>query len=458
MYFSFVLLVAFAISPIRSRAHDSLWIIDRNWAPPPWKASDRGGGAPYLYDSSTSKPKTKTCNVISGDQSGDDTKAILSAFAECKENGHILFRNTTYFVQQAMNTTGLKNVDIELLGTLEWPANQSNIDYWLNHSLPIGFQNQSAAWFLGGENVRFFGHGYGTLFGNGDAWYIFNNGRSNLHGRPHAISFYEMTNSLVSGIRFVKSQMWTSTVTRSENVELSDIYVNNSCSAEAASKVKRCNVNTDGVDTIYANNITFLRWTVESGDDSISMKQNSTNIYMANNTFVKGLAYAMGSIGQYLDEYEIIENITAVDTYCYNTAYAGRVKTWTGRSTGYPPNGGGGGLGYARNISFTNFTLQNVDIPWWVTQCTSYNGVEGGCDTSLFKIENMRWGDAKGTTRGLNVASLQCSGAVNCTGVHMFKNDLTVQKNGTKATEYLCSNVHDPRGFNCTGVPPPWSG
>jgi galacturan 1,4-alpha-galacturonidase len=459
MYFEFALVCLLATGPVTSYpTHDS-WIVDYNWTPSPWRPTDRGGGAPYLHNQESVRAKSKTCEVKSGNSDYDDTKAVLSAFADCKENGHIIFKNTTYYIKQVMNTTGLRNVDIELLGTLEWPANSSDISYWRNHSLPIGFQNQTAAWFLGGDNVRFYGHGYGTLFGNGDEWYIYNNGTSNLHGRPHAISFHDMTNSLISGLRFIKSQMWTSTVVRSENVELSDIFVNNSCSARAKAAVHSgCNVNTDGVDTIYANNITFLRWVVDNGDDSISMKQNSTNIYMANNTFYNGLGYAMGSIGQYVGEVEVIENITGVDTYFYNSPYAGRVKTWTGRTTGYPPNGGGGGTGYARNITFTDFTLSNVGIPWWITQCTSYNGVKGGCDTSTFKISDMRWGDTKGTTSGINVASLQCSGAVNCTDINIFNNDLMVKKNGTKTTGYLCSHVVGLQGFNCTGVPPEWSG
>ncbi|KAJ4293230.1 hypothetical protein N0V90_008512 [Kalmusia sp. IMI 367209] len=241
---------------------------------------------------------------------------------------------------------------------------------------------------------------------------------------------------------------------RSERVELSDIYINNSCTTQFSG----CNVNTDGVDTIYANYVTFLRWTVESGDDSISMKQNSSNIYMANNTFHKGLAYAMGSIGQYEGQVNFIENITAVDTVCLDTAYAGRVKSWTGRNTGVPPNGGGGGLGWARNISFTNFTLQNVGTPWYITQCTSYNGVQGGCDTSLFHVDGMHWGNTTGTTRNNLVLSLQCSGAAPCTNIDIFDNDLTVQSNGTKPTSFLCSNVEDPKGFNCTGKAPNTSG
>ncbi|CAI6336906.1 unnamed protein product [Periconia digitata] len=428
-------------------------IPDPDWGQ--WTPSIGGDGPPYMYPRDAQQPRSKLCEVASGAPDGDDTPAILQAFKDCGQDGHILFTNTTYKVGQAMNTTGLKDVDIELKGTMEW---STDIDYWLNSSLRVGFQNQSTAWYLGGDNIRFFGHGYGTLNGNGDTWYVWNNGTSNAQGRPHAISIVNTTNSLIEGLRFIKSQMWTATVTRSERVELTNIYINNSCSAEA-SQIHRCNVNTDGVDTIYANNITFLRWTVESGDDNISMKQNSTNIYMANNTFVRGLGYAMGSIGQYKDQINIIENITAVHTRFVDTDYAARVKTWTGRSTGLAPNGGGGGLGYARNISFTDFQLENVGIPWYIMQCTSYNGVSGGCDTSLFHIDNMNWGNASGTIRQVNVASLQCSGARPCTDVRIFGNEgLRVKENGTVPGGYLCDNVVEPRGFNCTGKAPQVSG
>lgn len=81
------------------------------------------------------------------------------------------------------------------------------------------------------------------------------------------------------------------------------------------------------LQTVYANNITFLRWTVDNGDDSISMKQNSTNIYIANCTFHTGLSFAMGSIGQYPGQINVIENVTAEDIILYNTVWGGRVKT-----------------------------------------------------------------------------------------------------------------------------------
>lgn len=347
-----------------------------------WSPSEVQEGPPYSHDETWPK-RSKNCTVkAGGDPEGDDAPAILKAFEDCKEDGHIIFQNTTYYIGTIMNTTGLKDVTIELKGTMLW---DTNIPYWLKKSMPIGFQNQTAAWHLGGENLHFYGRGYGTLHGNGQAWYDFNRGASNRHGRPHNLLITNTKNAVFEGLNFIKPQMWTMTVARSEKILMQDIYVN----ASSDNRDFRANVNTDGVDTVYANNVTFLRWTVDNGDDSISMKQNSTNIYIANCTFYNGEALAMGSIGQYPGQIEVIENITAVDIKCVNTAYGARVKTWTGNNKGYPPNGGGGGLGWAKNITFTNFEMEDVNLAWAITQCTSYNGQHGACDTSKFQVSSL---------------------------------------------------------------------
>lgn len=80
--------------------------------------------------------------------------------------------------------------------------------------------------------------------------------------------------------------------------------------------------------------------------------------------------------------YERIENVTARNIRSYNMRYGVYMKTWTGVSTGYPPNGGGAGLGYASNMTFSNLTLYNKSGIFAITQCTSYNSASGGCDTS----------------------------------------------------------------------------
>lgn len=122
-----------------------------------------------------------TCFVEPGMNDTDSAPAIIDAFHRCGHNdesrrGKVVFRNETYTIKSVMNTTGLSNVDIDLHGTLLW---DQNIPYWLENSLPVGYQNQSSAWLFGGENINWNGHGHGTLDGNGQVWYDFVNGTNN---------------------------------------------------------------------------------------------------------------------------------------------------------------------------------------------------------------------------------------------------------------------------------------
>lgn len=38
-------------------------------------------------------------------------------------------------------------------------------------------------------------------------------------------------------------------------------------------------------------------------------------------------------------------------------------KSWIGEEVGHPPNGGGGGYGYCRNVSVNNVYMENIDRP-----------------------------------------------------------------------------------------------
>ena len=141
------------------------------------------------------------------------------------------------------------------------------------------------------------------------------------------------------------------TVIHSKNVLLQDIYVNNAGNDGTTSS------NTDGANTIFSDNITFKRWDITNGDDSIAFKANSTNIRVLDSTFYNGLGIAFGSIGQYKGEFNTIENIRVKNITCHNTLHGAYVKTWTGQQVGYPPNGGGGGLGCETSPLTYNTTL-----------------------------------------------------------------------------------------------------
>ncbi|EOD49415.1 putative pectin lyase-like protein [Neofusicoccum parvum UCRNP2] len=395
------------------------------------------------------------CVVPPAANGTDSAPAIIDAFRRCGHNsaedrGKVVFLNETYTIKSIMNTTGLSNVDVDLQGTLLW---DTNIPYWLNHSMPVGYQNQSSAWLFGGESVYWEGHGYGTLNGNGQVWYDFVNGTNNYPRRPHQITITGTKDSVFNRIRFLQSQMWTMTIIHSENILLEDIYVN---STDVAHPVgfDFSSLNTDGADTVYSNNITFRGWTVDCGDDSIAMKANSTNILIENCDFYTGLGVAIGSISQYDGVYETIENVTARNISVTNMRYGAYIKTWTGVASGYPPNGGGGGLGYAANMTFSDFRLRNATGIFAVTQCTHYNDVTGDCETSEFNIRDLRLENWSGDAVSDVVASIQCSAASPCTGVEIENITIVDSVNNTMPANYLCDSVVSPTGFNCTG--PPW--
>lgn len=125
----------------------------------------------------------------------------------------------------------------------------------------------------------------------------------------------------------------------SENLLLEDFNVTSRSTSGNPAR------NTDGADLLYSNNVTFRGWYVNNGDDSISFKANSTNVVVEDCYFERGLGLAFGSIGQYDGQFETIENVTARNIVSNNTLHTAYFKTWTGDQVGYPPNGGGGGLG-----------------------------------------------------------------------------------------------------------------
>jgi galacturan 1,4-alpha-galacturonidase len=295
-----------------------------------------------VYGSPTSTQSGITCTVTPAADGKDSAAVIRKAFKSCGratagQRNRIVFQNTTYNIASVLETTELKDVDIELHGTLSW--DNSNLDYWLNHSLVVGYQNQSTAWRFGGDGITFQGFGTGTFNGNGDVWYRFINGRSNYPRRPHQLTITDTTNSTFEGLNFLQSQMWTMTVIHSSDVLLQDIYVNNT------SKTGAPTVNTDGklyftifsnksiltrnpgCDTIYANNITFRRWRVDNGDDAISPKANSTNILIEDSEFYRGSGIALGSIGQMDGQFETIENVTCRNITSHNTKNGAYIKT-----------------------------------------------------------------------------------------------------------------------------------
>ncbi|EQB59401.1 hypothetical protein CGLO_00213 [Colletotrichum gloeosporioides Cg-14] len=386
-----------------------------------------------------------TCTVPANNNGTDDSPAILAAFKECRKGRRIVFSNTTYHVNQMMTTTDLEDTQIEIHGTLLW---SNDTDYWLSHPQPTGFQNGSAAWFLGGKNVTVDGFGYGTLDGNGQVWQVYNlvKGQSNYPDRPHALAIWKATDMTVRNLRMVQSQMWTMTIMWSKNVLFDGIYINSTSSNGYPAR------NTDGADTINSDHITFRNMYIRNGDDAIALKGNSTNILIEDSTLDRSLGIAFGSLGQYKGVFERVENVTVRRIKGLKTRYGAYVKTWTGDQVSYPPNGGGGGIGYLRNATLSDFNLtQTQQVPFVIGQCTSYSGEKGDCESSTFKISNMTIRGWVGDGASSYVADMDCSKAAGgCDNITIENIGLANTTTGDAVTKYRCRDVTSVEGFTCT--------
>ncbi|KAH8429383.1 uncharacterized protein LDX57_007047 [Aspergillus melleus] len=397
----------------------------------------------------------RTCVIPANGDGSDDSPGIIQAFKKCQKDGVIVFKNTTYNINTAMEFKDLNNVKVDIKGTLKW---SDDIDYWLNNSLPIGpgedqnsyppaaYQNQTVAFILGGKKLWVEGHGYGTFHGNGQAWYDFVKGESNYPNRPHALVI-TAEDSYFHGLRFIKPQMWTVTIVGSSRLLLEDIHVN------ATSDSRQPARNTDGANTMFSDSITFRRWTVQNGDDCIAAKANSTNILIEDTVFHKGQGVAIGSIGQYAERFETVENVTVRNIVAHASRYIGRVKTWTGEQNDWPPNGGGGGIGYIRNISWDNVTIHDGErAPLVINQCYT-NVAQANCSTSTFDISDISYSNLRGTINSGYIAEFQCSRSQDgCDGLKMNGVEFTnvAVDPEEKVAKVKCSNVNEPLGFKCT--------
>ncbi|KAG9251489.1 exo-rhamnogalacturonase B [Emericellopsis atlantica] len=391
------------------------------------------------------------CHILPGqDGDDDDAKTIASALNhDCRTNALVVLPGAQYTMASNITTTSMDNVHIELYGRLLWTT---DIDYWLSVSMPVGFQNQSTVWYFGGRHVRLDGHGTGELNGNGQVWYDWAKGRGNLPHRPMMINWRHLHASVITNLRFVQAQMWTMATTWSHDLLFDTIYVNNTSNSSHST------LNTDGIDTIYSDNITLRRWDVTCGDDNVALKGNSSNVFLYDSVFHGGQVIAIGSLGQYNDAWEYVHTFHARNVTMRDTRYAVYLKTWAGHQNGYPPNGGGGGRGHGQDIVLEDVVLHGArTAPFWIWQCENYEGDMGkDCDSSEFSFSDLRFSNVSGTTAdGVTLAaSLRCAaGGGGCTNI--IVEDFSVVTANTKKplTEWYCANVHNPSGFECEPFP-----
>lgn len=105
----------------------------------------------------------------------------------------------------------------------------------------------------------------------------------------------------------------------------------------------------------------------QGGDDCLALKPNSSMIIARNVSCYGGTGLAFGSIGQYKGRPDWLQDILFEDIKLYPGQHVMKngvyMKSWMGKEFGVPPNGGGGGEGWAKNITIRNVQMEKVVRP-----------------------------------------------------------------------------------------------
>lgn len=88
-----------------------------------------------------------------------------------------------------------------------------------------------------------------------------------------------------------------------------------------------------------------------------------------------------------------------------------------------------------------------------IGQCTTFSSSDTptNCSNSQVQIHDIAVRNMTGTTVSSDVASLQCSAVKPCYHIELEDIDLRIASTATYAAGYLCAEVVDAVGFNCTG-------
>jgi polygalacturonase len=203
--------------------------------------------------------------------------------------------------------------------------------------------------------------GRGTLNGQGKPWWEAlrkdknrKEGQKKIltYGRPRVINLYRCHNVLLQGVTIVDSPSWTVHPVGCENLVVDGISIINPESGP----------NTDGVNPESCRNVRISNCFIDTGDDCITLKSGrdeegrlkgkpTENVTITNCVMYKGHgAIVIGS-----EMSGDVRNVTANNIVCVGTDRAVRIKSTRGRG------------GVVENIRFSNFVVENVREPIYIT-------------------------------------------------------------------------------------------
>lgn len=222
---------------------------------------------PRPFHAQPSPSRNRTCVAEShNDLKTDDAENILAAVQACNNGGHVIFaEKQTYTIASPLNLTGLSSVDLDIQGTLNFPSD--NLTYWQANSFDLQYQNATSFFILGGSDINVYG--WGTVQGNGQAWWDAYVSNKKLK-RPVLFAVVGLQGGSVSELKLRNSPFWHNVIVNSSDVVYSGLDLFSTSNNENFEK------NTDGWDIYRSERVTIENSTITNGDGTFLLQSTSS--------------------------------------------------------------------------------------------------------------------------------------------------------------------------------------
>ncbi|OMO81107.1 Glycoside hydrolase, family 28 [Corchorus capsularis] len=256
--------------------------------------------------------------------------------------------------------------------------------------------------------------GNGEINGRGWGWW----NQSCRDHRGLAMIFQSCKNSSLSEVRMVNSAQTHVLITGSDDIIVEGLMI----SAPETSP------NTDGIHLSSARNIVIRNSVIGSGDDCVSIGDQTSNVDISRVKCGPGHGISIGSLGR-AGNYVQVQNIRVSKVVFNGTTNGARIKTWQV------------GKGFVRGVTFENLIFHSVKNPIIIDQ--NYCDVRGACKElqTGVRISDVAYRNLWGTSSTAVAITLNCSRSVSCTGLLLHSVWLKSAMSGKNVTS-TCTNAH----------------
>ncbi|KAI3737924.1 hypothetical protein L2E82_27940 [Cichorium intybus] len=353
-----------------------------------------------------------------GDGKTDDTKAFQEAWQQlCNDVGpksRLTIPLTKTFLVGPINFQGpckSPSIHLRILGTIVAPDNPSS---WNNC--------ETGAWLFFANVNGLIIDGDGTIDGRGNAWWtksLTDIAKEFKCAIPPSALHFENCNGL--RLRHLKHRD-----SPRNHISLSRCSYSTISNLDIAAPAN--SPNTDGIDVSLSTQIQILDSVIKTGDDCIALINGSSQINITGINCGPGHGISIGSLG-INGEYATAEGIYVRNCNFSGTQNGARIKTWQG------------GSGYARDITFEQITLHNVNNPILIDQYYCPGGNNCPKETSAVKISGINYRFFQGTSSSRTAINFDCSNKVACSGISLDQINITSTVIG-ESTIARCNNAY----------------